>query len=58
MQLTNFEKATLEQLISYKCRDIADLERMIADPKNIAEAKRLCLKWNATRKSKKLKQYK
>ncbi len=56
--LTEFEQATLEQLISYKCKDIGDIERLINDPKNITKAKELVNKWALVRKSKNLKPYK
>lgn len=56
--LTDFEQATLEQLISYKCKDEGDIERLINDPKNIKQAKALVSKWSLIRKKKKLKPYK
>ena len=55
--LNEFELATLGQLISYKCKDEADIDRLMSDPKNIAEARRLVKKWNVIRKTKKLKVY-
>jgi len=55
--LNDFEQATLEQLISYKCKDKGDIERLMGDRKNIDEAKRLVLKWSLTRKLKNLKSY-
>jgi hypothetical protein len=48
--LTEFEQATLEQLISYKCKDENDLTRLMSDQKNIDEAKRLTHKWAVIRK--------
>lgn len=57
-QLTEFEQATLEQLISYKCKDKGDIERLMNDPKNITQAITLVSKWNDIRASKKLKAYK
>jgi len=56
--LTDFEQATLEQLISYKCKDEGDIERLINDPKNIKQAKDLVSKWSLIRKKKNLKPYK
>ena len=56
--LTDFEQATLEQLISYKCKDEGDIERLMNDPKNIKQAKALVSKWSLIRKKKKLKPYK
>jgi len=56
--LTDFEQATLEQLISYKCKDEGDIERLMNDPKNISHAKALVNKWSLIRKKKNLKPYK
>ena len=56
--LTDFEQATLEQLISYKCKDESDIDRLMNDPKNIAKAKELVNKWSLIRKKKNLKPYK
>ena len=56
--LTDFEQATLEQLISYKCKDEGDIERLMNDPKNIIQAKALVNKWSLIRKKKNLKPYK
>jgi len=56
--LTDFEQATLEQLISYKCKDEDDIERLMNDPKNIERAKELVTKWSIIRVKKKLKPYK
>lgn len=53
--LTDFEQATLEQLISYKCKDEADIERLMSEQKNIDEAKRLVHKWSVIRRDKGLK---
>ena len=53
--LTEFEQATLEQLISYKCKDEADIERLMSEQKNIDEAKRLVHKWAVIRRDKGLK---
>lgn len=55
--LTDFEQSTLEQLISYKCKDEGDIERLMNDPKNIKQAKALVSKWSLIRKKKKLKPY-
>ena len=56
--LTDFEQATLEQLISYKCKDEGDIERLMNDHKNITQAKSLVSKWLLIRKKKNLKPYK
>lgn len=56
--LTDFEQATLEQLISYKCKDEGDIDRLMNDPKNIERAKQLVNKWSLIRKNKNLKPYK
>lgn len=56
-QLTEFEQATLEQLISYKCKDEKDIDQLMNDQRNIVEAKRLVAKWNRIRKEKGLKPY-
>lgn len=56
--LTDFEQATLEQLISYKCKSEDDIERLMNDPKNIKQAKVLVNKWSLIRKKKNLKTYK
>jgi len=56
--LTDFEQATLEQLISYKCKDEDDIERLMNDPKNIQRAKEFVNKWSIIRVKKKLKPYK
>lgn len=53
--LTEFEQATLEQLVSYKCKDESDLDGLVNGPKNIDEAKRLVHKWQIIRKKKGLK---
>ena len=53
--LTDFEQVTLEQLISYKCKDEADIERLMGEQKNIDEAKRLVHKWSVIRRDKGLK---
>ena len=56
--LTDFEQATLDQLISYKCKSKDDIERLMINPENIEQAKSLVMKWNKTRKQEKLKPYK
>ena len=56
--LTDFEQATLEQLISYKCKDEGDIPRLMSDPKNIKQAKALVSKWSLIRVKKSLKPYK
>ena len=53
--LTDFEHVTLEQLISYRCKDEADIERLMNDQKNIDEAKRLVHKWAIIRRDKGLR---
>jgi hypothetical protein len=47
--LTIFEQATLEQLISYRCRDEADIERLTSNPKNILDAWLSVERWNKAR---------
>ncbi len=47
--LTEFEQATLEQSISYKCKDESDIEKLMNDPVNILKAKEMVHKWNSKR---------
>lgn len=65
--LTDFEQATLEQLVSYKIgknKNETDdsvnnrIEEMLKSEKLIAEAKVLVNKWATIRKQKSLKPYK
>jgi hypothetical protein len=47
--LTEFEQATLEQLISYRCKDESDVDRLMNDPKNILDARLSVERWNSKR---------
>ncbi len=50
--MTEFELATLNQLVSYKAKTEKDIERFLQCKKLQHEAVTLCKQWNATRKQK------
>ena len=47
--LTRFEQATLETLVSFKAKTKADIVRLLACEKLINQAISLCLKWDEQR---------
>ena len=47
--LTDFEQATLEQLISYKAATEEDITRLMSSDKLIGKVKSMCLRWNRKR---------
>ena len=56
--LTSFEKATLEQLVSFKAKNESDIQRFLSSKTLKTEAKALCKKWNENRKTKGLECWK
>lgn len=55
--LSDFEKITADQLVSFKASKEEDIERLVKCPKIINEARALVLKWDKYRISKNLKRW-